>query len=150
MAKDVDPEELEQKRLAYLRNIDVEWDDSKTQLREATEEDMVLLSKEEAAAAAPPVPEKVSCSSCDQEVLSCAWLMSLIPFITARIVGIHARRARYERLEVSVRRSGNWASFEASMSARTTHKCLYSQSKCTVLYLEYPTGYDQDLEIHNS
>lgn len=49
----------QQERRVSLRNIDVEWDDSKTQLREATEEDIVVLRQEEAAANGPVVPEKV-------------------------------------------------------------------------------------------
>ena len=44
-------------RRASLR-VDLEWDDSKTQLREATEEDMRVLLQEEAAAAKPAAPEK--------------------------------------------------------------------------------------------
>lgn len=56
----VSTETQEQKeRRISLRNIDVEWDDSKTQLREATEEDMALLLQQEAAAKGPVVPEKV-------------------------------------------------------------------------------------------
>lgn len=35
------------------------WDDAKTQLREATEEDMQVLLQEEALVSVPPVPEKV-------------------------------------------------------------------------------------------
>ena len=38
--------------------VDLEWDDSKTQLREATEEDMRILLLEEEAASKPPAPEK--------------------------------------------------------------------------------------------
>lgn len=38
--------------------VDLEWDDSKTQLREATEEDMRILLLEEEAASKPAVPEK--------------------------------------------------------------------------------------------
>lgn len=49
----------QQERRVSLRSIDLEWDDSKTQLREATEEDMVILLQEEAAANGPAVPEKV-------------------------------------------------------------------------------------------
>ncbi len=42
---------------ASLR-VDLEWDDSKTQLREATEEDMRVLLQEEASAAKPAAPQK--------------------------------------------------------------------------------------------
>lgn len=52
------PEQQRQERLS-MRNIDVEWDDSKTLLREATEGDMAVLLQEETAATGPPVPEKV-------------------------------------------------------------------------------------------
>ncbi|CAM9629632.1 unnamed protein product, partial [Ectocarpus sp. 4 AP-2014] len=38
--------------------VDLEWDDSKTQLREATEEDMAVLLQEEASASKPAAPEK--------------------------------------------------------------------------------------------
>lgn len=38
--------------------VDLEWDDSKTQLREATEEDMKVLLQEEEAASKPAAPEK--------------------------------------------------------------------------------------------
>lgn len=48
-----------QQHRGSLRNLDLEWDDSKTQLREATEEDMKTLLREEAAATAAPVAEKV-------------------------------------------------------------------------------------------
>lgn len=38
--------------------VDLEWDDSKTQLREATDEDMGILLLEEEAASRPAAPEK--------------------------------------------------------------------------------------------
>lgn len=38
--------------------VDLEWDDSKTQLREATQEDMRILLLEEEAASKPAAPEK--------------------------------------------------------------------------------------------
>lgn len=55
----VEDQERRQQRRVSTSNIDVEWDDSKSQLREATEEDMRVLLQEEAMANAPPVPEKV-------------------------------------------------------------------------------------------
>lgn len=44
-------------RRSSLR-VDLEWDDSKTQLREATDEDMRILLQEEEAASKPAAPEK--------------------------------------------------------------------------------------------
>ncbi|CAM9155847.1 unnamed protein product [Sphacelaria rigidula] len=54
----IETQEQKERRVS-LRNIDVEWDDSKTQLREATEEDMAALLQQEAAAKGPVIPEKV-------------------------------------------------------------------------------------------
>lgn len=49
-------QELHERRTS--QRVDLEWDDSKTQLREATEEDMAVLLQEEAAASKPAAPEK--------------------------------------------------------------------------------------------
>lgn len=54
------PEENEVRRVLTGPEMDFEWDDSKSQLREATEEDMATLLREEALAANLRPPEKVA------------------------------------------------------------------------------------------
>ena len=61
-------ETRETQRRASL-DVDVEWDDSKTQLREATEEDMKVLLEEEARqSVGSTVPQKVPIPNLRQQI----------------------------------------------------------------------------------